>query len=148
LLAALDDCIEGHKSLHKAGLLHRDISINNLIINEDDGNPSWRSFLIDLDHAVQEPRARASGGKTGTRAFMAIGVLLGEQHSFMHDLESFFWVLFWICVHCDGPDKHRVMPQFEDWNFVDTARLATLKTGQVADEGDFIRSAEKDFTPY
>jgi hypothetical protein len=30
-------------------------------------------------------------GKTGTRAFMAIGVLLDdEQHSFMHDLESFF----------------------------------------------------------
>ncbi|KAK3934817.1 hypothetical protein QBC46DRAFT_358716 [Diplogelasinospora grovesii] len=44
-------------------------------------------------------------GKTGTRAFMAIGPLLGEQHSFMHDLESFFWVLFWICIHCDGPGE-------------------------------------------
>lgn len=34
-------CVEGHKSLLKqAGLLHRDISINNLIINEDNSNPS------------------------------------------------------------------------------------------------------------
>ena len=25
---------------------------------------------------------------------MAIRLLLGEKHSFMHDLESFFWVIF------------------------------------------------------
>jgi len=92
LVTALEGCIEGHESLHKAGFLHRDISINNLMINEDDNNPSWPSFLIDLDLAIREQREGASGakGKTGTRAFMAIGALLGEQHSFMHDLESFF----------------------------------------------------------
>lgn len=92
LLAALKGCIEGHESLHQAGFLHRDISINNLMINDDNENLSWSSFLIDLDLAVKEQREVASGakGKTGTRAFMAIGVLLGDQHSFMHDLESFF----------------------------------------------------------
>lgn len=64
--------------------------------NEDDNNPSWPSFLIDLDLAIKEQRDIASGarGKTGTRTFMAIGALLGDQHSFIHDLESFFWVLF------------------------------------------------------
>ncbi|KAI1839802.1 hypothetical protein JX266_013989 [Neoarthrinium moseri] len=95
LLTALEGCIEGHESLRDAGLLHRDISMNNLMMNEDDSNPSWSSFLIDLDLAVREQRKSSSGakGKTGTRAFMAIGALLGEQHSFMHDLESFFCVL-------------------------------------------------------
>ncbi|KAG8412998.1 hypothetical protein J3458_022484 [Metarhizium acridum] len=90
LLDALEGCIEGHESLRKAGFLHRDISINNLRVNEDKVNPSWRAFLIDLDLAIREHRDEASGamGKTGTRAFMAIGALLGEQHSFMHDLES------------------------------------------------------------
>ncbi|KAH8743594.1 hypothetical protein F5883DRAFT_359275, partial [Diaporthe sp. PMI_573] len=90
------------------------------MVNEDDDDLSWPSFLIDLDLAVRERRGGASGakGKTGTRAFMAIGALLGEQHSFMHDLKSFFWVLFWICVHYDGPDKSRVIPWFDHWNYI------------------------------
>ncbi|KAH7146851.1 hypothetical protein B0J13DRAFT_429645, partial [Dactylonectria estremocensis] len=58
-------------------------------------------FLIDIDLAIKEQREGTSGakGKTGTIAFMAIRALLGEQHSFMHDLGSFLWVLFWICIH-------------------------------------------------
>jgi hypothetical protein len=66
------------------------------MINEDDDNLSPSSFLIDLDLAVRVQRGGASRakGKTGTKAFMAIGALLGEPHSFMHDLESFSWVLF------------------------------------------------------
>ncbi|KAK0704195.1 hypothetical protein B0T21DRAFT_397094 [Apiosordaria backusii] len=150
LLAALDGCIEGHESLRKAGILHRDISINNLLINEDVNNPSWPSLLIDLDLAIKEQREGASGakGKTGTRAFMAIGALLGEQHSFMHDLESFFWVLFWICIHCKGPNEHRVVARFDKWNYIDTEELAEQKKGQVSHEGDFIRTAKENFTPY
>ena len=53
LLAALEGCIEGHESLRKAGFLHRDISINNLMINEDNENPSWPSFLIELDPGIK-----------------------------------------------------------------------------------------------
>ncbi|KID85972.1 serine/threonine-protein kinase Sgk2 [Metarhizium guizhouense ARSEF 977] len=150
LLDALEGCIEGHESLRKAGFLHRDISINNLRVNEDKANPSWRAFLIDLDLAVRLDREVASGakGKTGTRAFMAIGALLGEQHSFMHDLESFFWVLFWICVHYDGPQKERVVPRFERWNYVDTEELASSKKGLIDDEEDFVKIAEENFTTY
>jgi hypothetical protein len=72
LLGALADCVEGHQSLRqKAGLLHRDISIGNLVARKD-----GRGMLIDLDLAAKEERSSASGakGKTGTRAFMAIGV--------------------------------------------------------------------------
>jgi hypothetical protein len=150
LLAALEGCIEGHESLRKTGLLHRDISVNNLMINEDGDNPSWPSFLIDLDLAIREQREGTSGakGKTGTRAFMAIGALLGEQHSFMHDLESFFWVLFWICIHYNGPGESRVVPNFEKWNFVDTEELAKLKLGTVAKEAIFVKTITDNFTPY
>lgn len=150
LLAALVGCIEGHESLHKAGFLHRDISINNLMVNENKENPSWRAFLIDLDLAIREHRKGASGamGKTGTRAFMAIGALLGEQHSFMHDLESFFWVLFWICIHHDGPDQGRVILQFDKWNYVDMEELAKLKLGTVAKETIFVKTITDNFTAY
>ena len=80
LLAALGGCIEGLETLGKANILYRDISVNNIMINEDDGNPSWPWFLIDPDLAIRESRNGIWGAKgmTGTRAFMATGVLLSE----------------------------------------------------------------------
>ncbi|KAG4427238.1 hypothetical protein IFR05_017279, partial [Cadophora sp. M221] len=85
LLATLEGCIEGHESLRRAGFFHRDILINNLMMNEGKENPSWPSFLIDLDLGIKETQREASDtrGETGTRAFMAIGGLLGEHHSFI-----------------------------------------------------------------
>lgn len=150
LLSALEGCIEGHESLHKAGFLHRDISINNLMINEDEENPSWSSFLIDLDLAIKEQRegVTRARGKTGTRAFMAIGLLLDEPHSFMHDLESFFWVLFWICIHYNGPGKEIGPTDFESWDYEDDNKLGLSKKGVINDEEDFLKKAEKVFTPY
>ena len=132
-------------------MLQRDISPNNLMINEDDDNPSWRAFLIDLDLAIKEQREKSSGarGKTGTRAFMAIGVLLDDKnHSFMHDLESFFWVLFWICVHYEGPGKSIGATEFKCWNYESDQKLAELKLGLVSGERHFISRITKAFTPH
>ncbi|KAH7119563.1 hypothetical protein B0J11DRAFT_534071, partial [Dendryphion nanum] len=126
LLAVLEGCIEGYESLYtQAGILQGDISPNNLMVNEDVENPSWPASLIDLDLAIKVPREKAS----------AIGVLLDdENHSFMHDMESFFWVLFWICIHYDGPGKYR--------------KLAELKKGLISDERDFLDTVNAKFTPY
>lgn len=152
ILTALEGCIEGYESLYtKTSMLQSDISIGNLRMNEDDDNPSWRAFIIDLDLAIKEQREESSGarGKTGTRAFMAIGVLYGEKHSFMHDLESFFWVLFWICIHYNRPnEKSRVVEKFEEWNYIDTEKLAELKKGIVSHEGDFKKTIDDNFTLY
>jgi hypothetical protein len=56
---------------------------------------------MDLDIAIKEQRERPSGagGKMGTRVFMVVGLLLGEKHSSMYELEPFFRVPFWICIH-------------------------------------------------
>jgi hypothetical protein len=120
------------------------------MINEDKENPLWPLFLIDLDLAIKEQRDGVSGlyGKTGTRAFMAIGSLLGEKHSFMHDLESFFWVIFWIYIYYEGLGKGRVMARFDKWNFVDIEELASTKKGEISDEADFVRSANEYFIEY
>ncbi|KAG5945210.1 hypothetical protein E4U59_006223 [Claviceps monticola] len=106
LLACLEKCIEGHWSLYKAGILHRDISIHNLMVREESGK---EGFIIALDLAIEMNRTntvtdaaeRSQRTRTDTRAFMAIGLLkpIAEKHSFLHDLESFFWVLVWICIH-------------------------------------------------
>ncbi|KAI9784458.1 MAG: hypothetical protein M1839_002114 [Geoglossum umbratile] len=147
-----DNIRKGHESLRNlAGIIQSDVSIGNLMMNEDEDNPSWRSFLIDLGLAIQEDRVKSSGApnKTGTRAFMAIGALYGEKHSFMHDLESFFWVLFWICIHYNGPNKEsRIVPEFEKWNYEETGKLAKLKTGTIARDEDFIKTIEENFTLY
>ncbi|TPX23944.1 hypothetical protein DIZ76_013287 [Coccidioides immitis] len=151
LLAGLAGCIEGYMSLYnEAGLIQCDVSPRNLMVNEDKDNPSWPAFLIDLDLAIKTHRDGSSGarGKTGTRAFMAIGVLYGEKHCFMHDLESFFWVLFWICIHYNGPGKGRIVERFEEWNYVSTEKLADEKKGLISDEGDFLRILKDNFTPY
>ncbi|KAI1463748.1 uncharacterized protein F4812DRAFT_446286 [Daldinia caldariorum] len=150
LLAALEGCITGHESLLKAGFLHRDISINNLMINKGNKESSFSSFLIDLDLAIKVDRIEASGAKgiTGTRAFMAIGVLLGEDHTFMHDLESFFWVLFWICIHYKGPGQEGKPTKYENWNYENPESLATYKAGTISKESDFIRTMENNFTSY
>ncbi|KAI1260709.1 hypothetical protein F5Y18DRAFT_245062 [Xylariaceae sp. FL1019] len=149
LLRAMEECIQGHESLYEAGFLHRDISINNLIINEDKNNHSWPSFLIDLDLAIKIDRLQASGAKekTGTRAFMAIGVLEGDGHSFMDDLESFFWVLFWICIHYDRLGQGRTgVGDFDEWNFANTEKLAVLKGGTVNEKDRFYRIMSQHFT--
>jgi hypothetical protein len=121
------------------------------MMNEDKSNPSWSSFLIDLDLAIKAKRENASGAlnKTGTRPFMAIGRHYGEKPTFMHDLESFFWLLFWICIHYTGPNgEGRVIPRFEKWNYADMEELAEIKKGMMAHEGDFLKMASEHFTPY
>ncbi|KAK0712345.1 hypothetical protein B0T26DRAFT_741530 [Lasiosphaeria miniovina] len=111
--------------------------VHRRVILRDYGTPIYKaSSRTSLLAALDEQREGASGAKrkTGTRAFMAIGALLDEQHSFMHDLESFFW--------------HRVVARFDKWNYIDTEELAEQKKGQVSHEGDFIRTAKENFTPY
>jgi hypothetical protein len=111
-----------------------------------------RGFLIDLDLAIQEHRIPTLGPKerkTGTRPFMAVAALQGEPPSFMHDLESFFCVLFWVCIHYEAPGKGRVVEQFDECNNSwTTCNLACMKLGTVVGDEDFQRTMDKHFTEY
>lgn len=67
-----------------------------------------KGFLIDLDYAQQHQGT--SDNKqvnciTGTAPFMALELLLNNNicHTWRHDLESFFYVLIWLCT--DNPNK-------------------------------------------
>jgi hypothetical protein len=57
-------------------------------------------------------------------------------------------VLFWICIHCEGPVETRIVEEFDKWNYMDTAGLVKEKKGEVSHEGDFLQSAENNFTRY
>ncbi|KAL2056599.1 hypothetical protein ABVK25_002993 [Lepraria finkii] len=80
---------------------------------------------------------------------MAIGALLGEHHSPMHDLESFFWVLFWICIHWNKPgQERRKVNEFEEWNREPIEKLANIKIGMVSEEDRFDKKIRDVFSEY
>lgn len=51
--------------------------------------------------SVRRRSLQGNENRTGTLEFMAIEIL-GQygRHSYRHDLESFFYVLLWICIRC------------------------------------------------
>ncbi|KAM0670860.1 hypothetical protein ACQRIU_001255 [Beauveria bassiana] len=111
LLEAIHDAIKAHRSLYlKGGILHRDISSSNIIIPSPGKADGFKGMLIDLDLA-KERDGGPSGARhrTGTMQFMAIEVLRGVDHTYRHDLESFFYVLIWMCARCawDGVKSFR-----------------------------------------
>ncbi|KAM4061466.1 serine/threonine-protein kinase [Hirsutella rhossiliensis] len=127
LVEALRDAIRAHRSLYlKGGILHRDISSNNIIITNPGRSEGFKGMLIDLDLA-KERDSGPSGARhqTGTMQFMAIEVLRGIDHTYRHDLESFFYVLLWMCARCA-------------WN----VKKGFCKAGETAPEESILRRWE------
>ena len=46
------------------------------------------------------------------------------------------------------PNESIVVERFEKWNYLDTEELATQKGGQIYNEGQFIKAAQKHFTSH
>jgi serine/threonine protein kinase len=96
-------------------ILHRDISLNNLMLRKEDGHVY--AVLNDLDLAVNaDVQRQSSKHRTGTKPFMAIDLIGGEStvHMYRHDLESLFYVLAWITSRFhDGVEIEK--PPLQDW---------------------------------
>lgn len=147
ILTGILGALKAHESLlKKANILHRDISVENILLKEDESD----GFLIDFDPAVDITWLAAPGApKTDKRVFAAIGVLANEPHSFMHDLESFFWVLFWMCHHCTAPgEETRDMTDFKRWTLNPALEVAELKQCLVDDKSYFYGEISFSSTPY
>jgi serine/threonine protein kinase len=112
--------------------LHRDISIGNVLIREDES----AGLLCDLD--IRRTEGSGARQKTGTRPFMAIELLEGASHNFMHDLESFFSVLYWICMHFEKDGKPAAKRHASArWCSDPAAEVAKSKLGTVAKPDTF-----------
>ncbi|KAI9615426.1 hypothetical protein H4Q26_011364 [Puccinia striiformis f. sp. tritici PST-130] len=145
LLEALEGCIQGHRALFNAGILHKDISVNNLMFDNQTDDPNRKSFLIDLDVAVPYPTEHDEDDcvRAGTKVFMSINLLLQRNsHTYVDDLESFFWVLVWICALY--PIHQRTTNDIALWNKQSLANLGVLKIGYLSDS----RLLTKHFTPH
>ncbi|KAH9895253.1 hypothetical protein C8Q73DRAFT_693579 [Cubamyces lactineus] len=130
MVRAMRDAIKGHQLAWKdAKLLHRDVSVGNILIADNPEGSKFVGFIHDFDyssmeddsdggdtrvksastidsHDVPEDLARKKE-HTGTFYFMAIEILTepGVIHDAHHDLESFYWVLIWVFSrHTDHGD--------------------------------------------
>ncbi|KKZ61580.1 hypothetical protein EMCG_00563 [[Emmonsia] crescens] len=142
LLLALRDAIRAHRSLYTKGkILHRDISENNIIITDPESTNGYSGMLIDLDLA-KELNGGGTGARhqTGTMEFMAIEVLRNIDHTYRHDLESFFYVLVWQCARNSWErssfrkDKpgHSLLKEWYTGSF---EKIANAKAGRMGAKG-------------
>ncbi|CAE6432857.1 unnamed protein product [Rhizoctonia solani] len=83
----------------KAKILHRDISLNNLMVEMNNHSVG---VLIDLDHAfdsINQYKDATSLHRAGTLPFMALDLLHDDEKYSQHlrdDIESFVYVICWI----------------------------------------------------
>lgn len=143
LLTALRDAIKAHRYLlSKAKILHRDISENNIIITDPETADNFSGMLIDLDLAIKD--GERTGGKhmTGTMEFMAIDVLRGVEHTYRHDLESFFYVLLWMCARRAWERGFQCSTRDQPWRNIlgkwygsNAADVADAKRGNMHTDG-------------
>ncbi|SZF00970.1 unnamed protein product [Blumeria hordei] len=165
LVIGLRDAIKAHRSLLKdAMILHRDISENNIILTGSDVGKNWRGFLIDLDLAVllsNDKAQRKIQAMTGTMEFMALELLSGScvktgaivNHSYRHDLESFFYVLLWLCMSNgweNGKKGEKADQEYLSKWFTGTAKeIFEFKKNQMGEsnfEGDVLSKFSKKFS--
>ncbi|KAL2887622.1 Protein kinase domain protein [Ceratocystis lukuohia] len=143
LLESERDAIKAHQSLYVTGkILHRDISPNNILITNPETANGFKGMLINLDLAkVLDSEPSGAWHRTGTMEFMAIEVLRKKDHTYRHDLESFFYVLLWMCARqawSNGfagkeiPAKYSRLRKWEIGRFED---IADVKRGHMAVDG-------------
>ncbi|KIK68268.1 hypothetical protein GYMLUDRAFT_237348 [Collybiopsis luxurians FD-317 M1] len=88
--------LQAHKeACDKANILHRDISIGNIIMCNDDG------YLIDWERSKnRDSKETRSAKRTGTWQFLSIRIIENPStvHDVRDDLESFAYVLCYTAV--------------------------------------------------
>ncbi|KAI9069755.1 hypothetical protein FKP32DRAFT_1753655 [Trametes sanguinea] len=131
MVAAMRDAIEGHRiAWEKAKVLHRDVSLGNILIADDPSEGSHRGFLHDFDYSSMEAFGSDPQDnmfrlleddeeilpddiekfkeRTGTYYFIATALLQPDKqilHQPCHDIESYYWALIWVVLrhtHCFG----------------------------------------------
>ncbi|KAJ7163932.1 hypothetical protein C8R43DRAFT_1062329 [Mycena crocata] len=157
LLCAIRDIVKGHRdALLERDILHRDISFNNLLLSSST-NTNATGILIDFDMAKKMQQILAShvttgDSRTGTRFFQSVRTLqqIGH-HDHMDDLESIFYVMFFVCYAFDHNGNPLEIPpnDVREWEKPELTPpgLANMKrgflTGRIASSVSRFVGAEK-----
>ncbi|RPD54991.1 hypothetical protein L226DRAFT_575346 [Lentinus tigrinus ALCF2SS1-7] len=106
LVLALSDAIRGHRlAWEKAGILHRDVSLGNILIVDEPNEAGYVGFLHDFDYSSMTDAGL--GERTPASTSTAPGNVDkpelkertdGVVHRVHHDLESYYWLLLWLVL--------------------------------------------------
>ncbi|PBK73893.1 hypothetical protein ARMSODRAFT_951411 [Armillaria solidipes] len=117
--------ILAHGRLWLACVLHRDISLGNILM---DAWVKGRAYVIDMDQAVKFAGSieTTDDTQTGTRLYQSLMVLQSYSktqgrrypHDHLDDLESFIWAFVYASLHPGGNDKivHELCDGWNDEN--------------------------------
>ncbi|KAH9849504.1 hypothetical protein C2E23DRAFT_362283 [Lenzites betulinus] len=101
LHAAYDVFTAMQDALTKAAYIHRDLSLNNIILVKEPDRDIRRGYLIDWESAdrIHSDGNAEHAGRAGTWEFMSIRVLCPDdtklKHRFEDDMESLFYVVLY-----------------------------------------------------
>ncbi|RXW20944.1 hypothetical protein EST38_g4926 [Candolleomyces aberdarensis] len=140
VLYAFRDVIAGLRNLVCVELIHRDVSINNILLNEG-GKKGNRGILIDLDMAMRAGRSKMSADfRTGTRMYQSVAVLWSctvdegdaPPHNHLDDLESCFYVFVHLVFLYVAPGIESTTPlPIDKWDNVDPEIVYPFKESFV-----------------
>ncbi|KZT27285.1 hypothetical protein NEOLEDRAFT_1176718 [Neolentinus lepideus HHB14362 ss-1] len=137
LFQAFHDAITGSKKLTDIGILHRDMSPRNILL--DRRGLGTFGTLIDFDIIAKIGREESgvhTDFRTGTRAFQSLKVLSGRgNHEPLDELESCFYSYSWIIFSYEEPQRRtRVLPEFlVEWQSEDVTVAIQAKMQFIMD---------------
>ncbi|KAL1689476.1 hypothetical protein GGG16DRAFT_115071 [Schizophyllum commune] len=163
LLTAIHDAVAAHYALYmQKRILHCDISEQNVMLRPKDADERIRrGLLIDLDCAtfVGGPLSTGPiGYRAGTVPFMSTSLLMQPRapHIAAHDLESFLYVLMWVCASYAGPSCTR--RRGHDWRNTPMSRWVEGDPKEIGNRKwtdvyakprtDFRAFLDENFHPY
>jgi hypothetical protein len=121
-------CITGYQWVYEIPkIMHRDVSVNNMMYRAVDGKVF--GVLNDFDLATYWGTTEAtSKQRTGTKPFMAIDRLFKDppRHMYRHDLESLLYSLAWVAVRYDN-GKEIQNPPLQSWTSLNSEQLKDAK---------------------
>ncbi|KAJ2146269.1 hypothetical protein IW136_000640 [Coemansia sp. RSA 678] len=148
LIVIVGDVMAAHTAIAKrCGLLHRDLSVNNIMFCRD-ANGGVKGMLVDFDNAcrIADMENMKQPDCVGTLPFMSIGNLemSGVKRTVLDDWESLIYILCWLGTFGinqadqDSAKAVRDLP-IQNWHKNSAANISSSKRQFMHDEGFFVK---------